>query len=67
MQGMRLLALGRVRKVVYMSGYHEGRVKTGEWPLVPKPFAVRDLLEVVGRTLTGTVAAAADPSPGRSA
>jgi PAS domain S-box-containing protein len=64
---MRLLALGRVRKVVYMSGYHEGRVKTGEWPLVPKPFAVRDLLEVVGRTLTGTVAAAADPSPGRSA
>lgn len=64
---MRLLALGRVRKIVFMSGYHEGRVQTGEWPLVSKPFAVRDLLDVVGRTLTGTVATAADPSPGRPA
>ncbi|MBK9474557.1 MAG: PAS domain-containing protein [bacterium] len=68
MPGMRgddlaaqLLDRGRVLRVVYMSGYHEGPLQTSQWPLVAKPFAVLDLLEVVGRTLAGAAATASAP------
>jgi PAS domain S-box-containing protein len=54
----RLLAQGRVRRVVYMSGHHDGRRGTPNGPLLAKPFVVEDLIGIVHRTL----AAAAPPA-----
>ena len=48
----RLLAQGRVRRVVYMSGYHDGRGGAPDGQLLAKPFAVKDLIEIVQLTLS---------------
>jgi CheY-like chemotaxis protein len=47
----RLLDQGRVRRVVYMSGYHDGRRGKSNGPLLAKPFTVENLLEIVSRTM----------------
>lgn len=61
----RLLAQRRVGRVMYMSGYHGGAIDEPAGILLPKPFAVRDLLASVQRSLAGEPVAA-EPLEARS-
>jgi PAS domain S-box-containing protein len=61
----RLLAQGRVHHVVYMSGYHDGRNGIPEEQLLSKPFAVKDLVGIVQRTLSGPVPTVGSAEAGR--
>lgn len=54
----RLLAEGRVGRVVYMSGYHDRRADTPPGLVLAKPFRVRDLVAAVQQVLAAPAACA---------
>lgn len=60
----RLLDQGRVRRVLFMSGYHDGQLDTRGGRLLTKPFAVRDLVEAVQATLAAPCTAHAGDAEG---
>ena len=60
----RLLDQGRVRRVLFMSGYHDGQLDTRGGRLLAKPFAVRDLIEAVQATLAAPCTAQAGDAEG---
>jgi PAS domain S-box-containing protein len=61
----RLVAAGRVDRVVYMSGYHDKRTASMSGPLLSKPFAVQELVDMVQNVMQEPAAVAASGAPGR--
>ncbi|MBM4130883.1 response regulator, partial [bacterium] len=50
----RLTSQGRVRQVVFMSGYHDARPEPPDGAVLAKPFAVRDLVRAARAALAAT-------------
>jgi PAS domain S-box-containing protein len=61
----RLVAAGRVDRVVYMSGYQDKRTVALQGPLLSKPFAVQELVDMVRSVMQEPAAVAASGAPGR--